>query len=214
GPVSSTFQDLILNKREIENTITVDDGQIVAIGGLLDDNDRRTIERVPLLGDIPIIGELVRGRSRAHARTTLMVFIRPTILRSAEETEAMSARRFQYMRGRQLLFDPDHEPSLDELVRDYMGATPPTPRATPADVIVPPPPSPPAAQGEDAAPAAGPAPAQPPAAGKPWGATPPPRGRAAAAPPPSAAATGSPPPASPRTAARRSRCARTRTRGR
>ncbi len=168
GPVSSTFQDLILNKREIENTITVDDGQIVAIGGLLDDNDRRTIERVPLLGDIPIIGELFRGRSRAHARTNLMVFIRPTILRSAEETEAMSARRFQYMRGRQLLFDPDHEPSLDELVRDYMGATPPTPRATPADVIVPPPPSPPEAQGEDAAPASGPAPAQPPAAGTPW----------------------------------------------
>jgi len=162
GPVSSSFQDLILNKREIENTITVDDGQIVAIGGLLDDNDRRTIERVPLLGDIPVLGNLFRGRSRAHARTNLMVFIRPTILRTAEEAQAMSARRYEYMRGRQLLFDPDHEPSLDELVRDYMGATPPTVRATTGDIVVPPPPAP----GEEGAPQ--PPPAAPPAEGTPW----------------------------------------------
>jgi general secretion pathway protein D len=164
GPVSSTFQDLILNKREIENTITVDDGQIAAIGGLLDDNDRRTIERIPLLGDIPIIGNLFRARSRAHARTNLMIFIRPTILRTADDTAAMSARRFDYMRGRQLLFNPDREPSLDELVRDYMGTTPPSAHATPRDVIVPPPPAaaPPAAEAP-----AGQAPDQP-ARGTPW----------------------------------------------
>ena len=68
GPVSSTFQDLILNKREIENTITVDDGEIVGIGGLLDDNDRRTLDRVPLLGDIPVHRQSVpvaRARSGA-----------------------------------------------------------------------------------------------------------------------------------------------------
>ena len=160
GPVSSTFQDLILNKREIENTITVDDGQIAAIGGLLDDNDRRTIERIPFLGDIPIIGNLFRGRSRAHARTNLMVFIRPTILRTADDMQALSARRFDYMRGRQLLFNPNQEPSLDELVRDYMGTVPPSVHATSGDTVVPPPPA--------AAPAQ---PHEPPAAqpdGTPW----------------------------------------------
>jgi general secretion pathway protein D len=125
GPVSDDFQDLILNKRETENTIVVDDGEIVGIGGLLDDNDRRTLERIPLLGDIPVIGQLFRSRGRARARTNLMVFIRPTILRSADDARAMSARRYGYARGQQLLSNPNREPTLDELVRDYLGTVPP-----------------------------------------------------------------------------------------
>jgi len=142
GPVSSSFQDLILNKREIENTITVDDGEIVGIGGLLDDNDRRTLQRIPLLGDIPVIGNLFRSRARSRGRTNLMVFIRPTILRSAEDARAMSARRYDYVRGRQLIANPEHEPSLDELVRDYMGTVPPAgpQSAQPQDQVVTPPP--------------------------------------------------------------------------
>ncbi|HEV2817882.1 MAG TPA: type II secretion system secretin GspD [Allosphingosinicella sp.] len=142
GPVSSSFQDLILNKREIENTITVDDGEIVGIGGLLDDNDRRTLQRIPLLGDIPVIGNLFRSRARSRGRTNLMVFIRPTILRSAEDARAMSARRYDYVRGRQLIANPEHEPSLDELVRDYMGTVPPAApgAAQPQDQVVTPPP--------------------------------------------------------------------------
>jgi general secretion pathway protein D len=126
GPVSATFQDLILNKREIENTITIDDGEIVGIGGLLDDNDRRTLDRVPLLGDIPVIGNLFRSRGRSRARTNLMVFIRPTILRTAEDVQAMSARRYNYVRGHQIIASPNREPTLDEIVRDYLGTVPPT----------------------------------------------------------------------------------------
>ena len=126
GPVSSTFRDLILNKREIETTITVDDGEIVGIGGLLDDNDRRTLDRIPLLGDIPVLGNLFRSRGRSRARTNLMVFIRPTILRSAQDARAMSARRYNYARGQQLLGNPNREPTLDELVRDYLGTVPPS----------------------------------------------------------------------------------------
>ncbi|HYJ51559.1 MAG TPA: type II secretion system secretin GspD [Allosphingosinicella sp.] len=125
GTVNPRSTDLILNKREIENTITVDNGEIVGIGGLLDDNDRRTFERIPLLGDIPVIGNLFRARSRSRARTNLMVFIRPTILHTAEEAREMSARRYDYVRGQQLIANPEHEPSLDELVRDYMGTVPP-----------------------------------------------------------------------------------------
>jgi general secretion pathway protein D len=140
GPVSSSFQDLILNKREIENTITIDDGEIVGIGGLLDDNDRRTFDRVPLLGDIPVIGNLFRSRGRARARTNLMVFIRPTILRSAADAQAMTSRRYDYVRGHQLIANPNREPTLDELVRDYLGTVPPgTPAAArPGDQVVPP----------------------------------------------------------------------------
>lgn len=139
GPVSATFRDLILNKREIETTITVDDGEIVGIGGLLDDNDRRTLDRIPLLGDIPVLGNLFRSRGRSRARTNLMVFIRPTILRSAQDTRAMSARRYNYARGQQLLGNPNREPTLDELVRDYLGTTPPTevPRQPQDNVVTP-----------------------------------------------------------------------------
>lgn len=125
GPVSNNSSDLIINKREIETTVTVDDGEILALGGLLDDNERRTIERIPLLSDIPGIGELFKSRSRSRVKTNLMVFIRPTILRSREDAARMTAQRYGYIRGRQQLRNPDAEPALDELVRDYMGAVPP-----------------------------------------------------------------------------------------
>ena len=129
GPVSADFSDLILNKREIETTITVDDGEIVGIGGLLDDNERRTLEKIPLLGDIPLIGELFKSRGRSRAKTNLMVFIRPTILRSAGDARNMTERRYGYIRGMQYRRNPDIEPSIDELVREYMGAVPPAPPA-------------------------------------------------------------------------------------
>jgi general secretion pathway protein D len=126
GQVSTANPEIILNKRELETTITVDDGEIVGIGGLLDENERRTLQRVPILGDIPIIGELFRSRGRERGRTNLMVFIRPTIMRSAADARAMSAQRYDYARGQQLLANPDREPSLDELVRDYLGTVPPS----------------------------------------------------------------------------------------
>jgi general secretion pathway protein D len=140
GPVSQNASDLILNKREITTTITVDDGEIVGIGGLLDDNDRRTLERIPLLSEIPLVGNLFKSRSRQRGRTNLMVFIRPTILRSAADARAMSAQRYQFVRDQQALRNPQQEPSLDELVREYLGTVPPgaAPPAAADQVISPP----------------------------------------------------------------------------
>lgn len=137
GPVSSRSSDLILNKREFETTLTVGDGQLLAIGGLLNDDERRTIERIPLLSDIPLIGELFKSRSRSRSKTNLMVFIRPTILRSKADGDRLTARRYDYVRGMQQARNPDIEPSIDELLRDYMGAVPPVaPEAGPNDVVV------------------------------------------------------------------------------
>lgn len=150
GPVSNDNSELILNKREIETTVTVDNGEIIALGGLLDDNERRTIEKVPLLGDIPAIGQLFRSRSRSRSKTNLMVFIRPTILHSAQEARALSERRYGYIRGQQLLLRPNEEPSIDELVRDYMGAALPSP--APGTVVAPPSPSVPAPAASNARP--------------------------------------------------------------
>jgi general secretion pathway protein D len=137
GPVSSRSSDLILNKREFETTLTVGDGQLLAIGGLLNDDERRTIERIPLLSDIPIIGELFKSRSRSRSKTNLMVFIRPTILRTKADGDVLTARRYGYVRDMQLARNPDMEPSIDELLRDYMGAVPPVSADVgPKDVIV------------------------------------------------------------------------------
>jgi general secretion pathway protein D len=137
GPVSSRSSDLIINKREFETTVTVGDGQLFAMGGLLNDDERRTIERIPLLSDIPLIGELFKSRSRSRSKTNLMVFIRPTILRTRADGDVMTARRYDYVRDMQQARNPDIEPSIDELLRDYMGAVPPaSPDVGPNDVVL------------------------------------------------------------------------------
>ena len=127
GPVSARSTDLVINKREFKTVLTVDDGDVLAIGGLLDENERRTIEKIPFLGDIPVLGELFKSRSRTKGKTNLMVFIRPTIVRSREEAREVTAQRYGYIRNEQLKRNPDVEPSIDSLVRDYMGAVPPAP---------------------------------------------------------------------------------------
>ena len=137
GPVSNDFNELIINKREVKTTVTVRDREIIALGGLLDDNERRTIQKIPLLGDIPIIGELFKSRGRERTKTNLMVFIRPTILRTAEDAQAIAARRYNYVRAAQIEFNPKVEPSLDGIVRDYLGANiPVAPPAGPNDQVI------------------------------------------------------------------------------
>lgn len=129
GPVSDDNSDLILNKREVETTLTVDDGQIAIIGGLLSDDERRTLEKLPLLGDIPVLGNLFRSKARQRTKTNLMVFIRPTILRSSDDNRRVTEQRYGYLRLQQGQHNPTREPSIDELVRDYMGAAAPIPSA-------------------------------------------------------------------------------------
>jgi general secretion pathway protein D len=129
GPVSSDNSDLILNKREVETTLTVDDGAIGVIGGLLSDEERRTLEKIPLLGDIPVLGNLFKSRAKQRSKTNLMIFIRPTILRSAADNRRVAEQRYGYVRLQQGLQSPLEEPSIDTLVREYMGTTPPLPPA-------------------------------------------------------------------------------------
>ncbi|WAC22234.1 type II secretion system secretin GspD [Blastomonas sp. SL216] len=137
GPVSDDFNELIINKREVKTTVTVKDREIIALGGLLDDNERRTIQKIPLLGDIPILGELFKSRGKERTKTNLMVFIRPTILRTAEDAQALAARRYNYVRAAQVEFDPKAEPSLDKIVLEYLGANVPVaPPAGPSDQII------------------------------------------------------------------------------
>jgi general secretion pathway protein D len=125
GLLTSGANDLILDKRELETTLVVDDGDIAVAGGLLDQNDRLETSKVPGLGDIPGVGVLFRSTSRERGRTNLMVFLRPTILRTTADAQGLAADRWGYMRGEQQRVHPDREPSLDALLRDYMQAQPP-----------------------------------------------------------------------------------------
>jgi len=90
--------DLIINKRTIDTTVIVDDGQILVLGGLLEDVLRESDQRVPILGRIPLLGNLFRSRKTEKLKTNLMVFIRPTILRDAAQTAFETNQKYNYIR--------------------------------------------------------------------------------------------------------------------
>lgn len=128
GPVSDDFNELILSKRQIDTRVLADDGSIVVLGGLLDQADRNTVNKVPVLGDIPGLGVLFRSTARERNQTNLMVFIRPTIVRDSAQAQAITAPRYDYMRARQLGgggTTADGRALLDALIQDYFGTTAP-----------------------------------------------------------------------------------------
>jgi len=102
-PTSSTVRsaDLITNKRSIENTVLVDDGQTVVIGGLISDDTKNGDSRVPIIGDIPVIGNLFKYQTRSREKTNLMVFLRPLVIRDGKSAAQLSGSRYEYIRGEQ-----------------------------------------------------------------------------------------------------------------
>jgi general secretion pathway protein D len=108
---------IITNKRSIESTVLVDDGQIVALGGLVRDATSISVEKVPLLGDIPFLGYLFRYDTRKLSKTNLMVFLRPVVLRDSAAYSGFTAERYRDMLGEQDKFKPPAHPVLP----DYPG---------------------------------------------------------------------------------------------
>ena len=124
--------DIITNKRSLESTVLVDDGQIVVLGGLIQDDQQAAIDKVPLLGDIPYLGALFKYESRNRRRTNLMVFLRPVVLKDEKGAASLTADRYEYIRGLQgeikappSLVLPDTEtrvlPPLDAARRQPLG---------------------------------------------------------------------------------------------
>jgi general secretion pathway protein D len=93
--------DIITNKRSLESTVLCDDGQIVVLGGLIQDDKETSIDRVPFLGSLPLIGTLFKYESRSRKRTNLMVFLRPVVLKTADASKGLTADRYQYIRNLQ-----------------------------------------------------------------------------------------------------------------
>ena len=99
----SSNDDPDSRKREIKTTVLVNDGDILVLGGLSNESATESQSRVPVLSSIPILGHLFRDRSSGRNKTTLMVFIRPTILRTADEGSEVSRDRYAELRLEQLL---------------------------------------------------------------------------------------------------------------
>ena len=91
----------ITNKRSIETTALVDDGAIIALGGLVEDSYSSGVDKVPFLGDLPFFGNFFKYDTRQRKKTNLIVFIRPKILRDAESYRALTNDRYDYVIGQQ-----------------------------------------------------------------------------------------------------------------
>jgi general secretion pathway protein D len=87
------------NVRAIESNVLADDGQIVVLGGLIEDNESDGEERVHGLADIPVIGNLFKYRTRTRTKTNLMVFLRPVVVRSKEVSSSIAMDRYEFMRA-------------------------------------------------------------------------------------------------------------------
>ncbi|MBC8736937.1 type II secretion system protein GspD [Paraburkholderia sp. UCT31] len=95
-------------KRSIQSTVLCDNGEIIVLGGLMQDNYQVSNSKVPLLGDIPWLGQLFRSEQKTRDKTNLMVFLRPVILADRDTTQAVTANRYDYVQGVQGAYRSDN----------------------------------------------------------------------------------------------------------
>ncbi|WP_243019398.1 type II secretion system secretin GspD [Simplicispira sedimenti] len=94
------------SKRSIESNVLVEDGSIIVLGGLLEDSYSQAEDKVPLLGDVPIVGNLFRSENRSRKKTNLMVFLRPVVVRDAAASDALMIDRYESIRALQQQVQP------------------------------------------------------------------------------------------------------------
>ena len=118
----ATGVDISINKREIKTTVMADDGATVILGGLIDEDVQESVQKVPLLGDIPFIGHLFKSTSNTKRKRNLMVFLRPTIVRDGKLMNDLSKEKYNYIRAQEVasreagleLMDDEKLPILPE----------------------------------------------------------------------------------------------------
>lgn len=98
APSVDDASDLVTNKREIITKALIKDGQILVLGGLISDDQSETHEKVPILGDLPLIGKLFSGSGKNRTKNNLMVFIHPQILKDESHVADITQRRYQFMK--------------------------------------------------------------------------------------------------------------------
>lgn len=130
--------DIVTNKREIKTRVLIDDDEVLVLGGLMRDEVTDGESKVPILGSIPVLGNLFKSKSTTITKTNLMVFIHPRILHSSNSIKAISRDEYNRMRGLQMEFDsqverfwiPGSSPVLPEL-HESITPKPVTPESAP-----------------------------------------------------------------------------------
>lgn len=117
---TAAASDLVTNRRAITTTVLADNGQTIVLGGLTADDYTDTRQQVPILGDIPIVGELFKSRREQHQKRTLFIFLKPTILRDGADAAAASKDRYNRLRANE----------IENIKRGSLLLAPPTPRLT------------------------------------------------------------------------------------
>ncbi len=142
-PLTTNAAGVVTNKRSIESTVLVDDGRIVVLGGLIQDDVQDGDTKVPFFGDLPVVGNLFKYQTRQQVKTNLMVFLRPYVLKNADASTDITGDRYDYIRNLQqgnrlnghLLLPDVQIPSLPAMKKPAPAqASPvqPTPPAQPA----------------------------------------------------------------------------------
>ncbi len=125
--VGGSTGEIITNKRSIETTVIADNGEIIVLGGLIEQTLSNSESRVPLLGDLPGVGPLFRSTGQTRAKRNLMVFIRPTIVRDVDDVRRTTAGKYNYIRAQELLRNEAGVSEIDRFIGEVLGATVPSP---------------------------------------------------------------------------------------
>lgn len=126
---------VVTNKRSIDSTVLVDDGRIIVLGGLIQDDVKDSEAKVPWFGDLPVIGNLFKYQKRQQVKTNLMVFLRPYVLKNADASASITGDRYEFIRnmqGEERLIGGLLPPMKMPVLPEIKPATPATPLPAPA----------------------------------------------------------------------------------
>ena len=116
--------DVITSKRTISTNVMVGDGEVLVLGGLINEQSQDTESRVPILGDIPVLGRLFRSTSRGDEQAVLMMFIRPTILENSFDANQATQRQFEYLRTHESEYFLETGENASPILQEFFGDQP------------------------------------------------------------------------------------------
>lgn len=116
GALTSVASDFVTNTRKISTTVLANDGEVIVLGGLIQDDEELSLSKVPLLGDAPMIGKLFQSKGRSRVRTNLMVFLRPTIIRNSRDAQPLTQRRLNQIRREDMMQSGRTTSKLDQIL--------------------------------------------------------------------------------------------------
>nr|WP_306815191.1 type II secretion system secretin GspD [Limnobacter parvus] len=134
---STNVSGIITNKRSIESNVLVESGNIIVLGGLVEDRVTGNEEKVPGLGDVPVLGQFFRYDNRRRQKTNLMVFLRPVVVRNEDQAQGIVTNRYDYMRQQQQQNQPERRFGLPNMEAPILPSRRPADSAAPASNTAP-----------------------------------------------------------------------------